>query len=134
LEFASAVLGGGENADVPDEFTRRTGVPDLYVMPCGASQAGFPDLVQTMRFREVFDALRPQFDTILVDAPPVLCVSEARAMAGASDGVVLVVRAGSTSVDEVVETEARISEDRKSTRLNSSHRTISYAVFCLKKK
>src|SRR5207248_10554121 len=25
-------------------------------------------------------------------------------------------------------------EDRKSTRLNSSHRTISYAVFCLKKK
>src|SRR5207248_7711536 len=26
------------------------------------------------------------------------------------------------------------SEDRKSTRLNSSHRTISYAVFCLKKK
>src|SRR5437667_6171283 len=26
------------------------------------------------------------------------------------------------------------SEDRKSTRLNSSHITISYAVFCLKKK
>src|SRR5271168_5435659 len=26
------------------------------------------------------------------------------------------------------------STDRKSTRLNSSHRTISYAVFCLKKK
>src|SRR5207248_10522323 len=25
------------------------------------------------------------------------------------------------------------AEDRKSTRLNSSHRTISYAVFCLKK-
>src|SRR6476469_10426544 len=28
----------------------------------------------------------------------------------------------------------RASEDRKSTRLNSSHRCISYAVFCLKKK
>src|SRR5437773_4854100 len=27
-----------------------------------------------------------------------------------------------------------ISKDRKSTRLNSSHITISYAVFCLKKK
>src|SRR5437762_3854375 len=27
-----------------------------------------------------------------------------------------------------------IAEDRKSTRLNSSHRCISYAVFCLKKK
>src|SRR5438094_7674334 len=28
----------------------------------------------------------------------------------------------------------RTNRDRKSTRLNSSHRTISYAVFCLKKK
>src|SRR3712207_7887256 len=29
---------------------------------------------------------------------------------------------------------ARGHEDRKSTRLNSSHANISYAVFCLKKK
>src|SRR2546427_2991780 len=29
---------------------------------------------------------------------------------------------------------ARFKEDRKSTRLNSSHSQISYAVFCLKKK
>src|SRR5258707_7212006 len=29
---------------------------------------------------------------------------------------------------------AEILEDRKSTRLNSSHANISYAVFCLKKK
>src|SRR5436190_7239516 len=28
----------------------------------------------------------------------------------------------------------RVSTDRKSTRLNSSHTVISYAVFCLKKK
>src|SRR3712207_7180122 len=28
----------------------------------------------------------------------------------------------------------RTSKDRKSTRLNSSHANISYAVFCLKKK
>src|SRR5690348_18045231 len=30
--------------------------------------------------------------------------------------------------------EPRDGEDRKSTRLNSSHPSISYAVFCLKKK
>src|SRR5260221_9757320 len=28
----------------------------------------------------------------------------------------------------------RVRQDRKSTRLNSSHTVISYAVFCLKKK
>src|SRR5437879_11629860 len=30
--------------------------------------------------------------------------------------------------------EDNLQRDRKSTRLNSSHRCISYAVFCLKKK
>src|SRR5690348_17583818 len=30
--------------------------------------------------------------------------------------------------------QARQARDRKSTRLNSSHPSISYAVFCLKKK
>src|SRR5437763_4293351 len=30
--------------------------------------------------------------------------------------------------------QPEVQEDRKSTRLNSSHRCISYAVFCLKKK
>src|SRR5437762_7423595 len=35
---------------------------------------------------------------------------------------------------EAEESDHRIGRDRKSTRLNSSHRCISYAVFCLKKK
>src|SRR3712207_7538650 len=43
----------------------------------------------------------------------------------------------STSVARANGTDARAParyEDRKSTRLNSSHANISYAVFCLKKK
>src|SRR3712207_7391745 len=34
----------------------------------------------------------------------------------------------------VVQIWAAVQKDRKSTRLNSSHANISYAVFCLKKK
>src|SRR5690554_7236832 len=41
---------------------------------------------------------------------------------------------GKTSVQERARILLRIAEDRKSTRLNSSHVRISYAVFCLKKK
>src|SRR5947208_11622416 len=40
-------------------------------------------------------------------------------------------RTGSTPARSVTR---RTSSDRKSTRLNSSHQIISYAVFCLKKK
>src|SRR5207248_9340382 len=33
----------------------------------------------------------------------------------------------------IIDIAAQLPRDRKSTRLNSSHRTSSYAVFCLKK-
>src|SRR2546430_13469276 len=39
---------------------------------------------------------------------------------------------GDTLIDMIK--EDLVAEDRKSTRLNSSHSQISYAVFCLKKK
>src|SRR2546430_10148196 len=38
-------------------------------------------------------------------------------------------------LEKLIEKQAQLQEkDRKSTRLNSSHSQISYAVFCLKKK
>src|SRR3712207_6954597 len=43
-------------------------------------------------------------------------------------------RPGTTATQADLETAARQAQDRKSTRLNSSHANISYAVFCLKKK
>src|SRR3712207_8250443 len=38
------------------------------------------------------------------------------------------------SITEIINQSATTAIDRKSTRLNSSHANISYAVFCLKKK
>src|SRR5690625_5958349 len=42
--------------------------------------------------------------------------------------------AGGDGIRWVLQTRRRGTGDRKSTRLNSSHVAISYAVFCLKKK
>src|SRR5689334_24687015 len=38
------------------------------------------------------------------------------------------------AIENAVEVDLLGNPDRKSTRLNSSHSSISYAVFCLKKK
>src|SRR5437763_8486300 len=43
-------------------------------------------------------------------------------------------RAGRASFEHSLACRLEKTVDRKSTRLNSSHRCISYAVFCLKKK
>src|SRR3712207_9442595 len=42
--------------------------------------------------------------------------------------------AGTPATPRALEPRGPLREDRKSTRLNSSHANISYAVFCLKKK
>src|SRR3712207_7524219 len=71
-------------------------------------------------------------------------------MAISPDGTRLLVSASTAGVVDVIDTadgkivntfesgdqphENNYSRDRKSTRLNSSHANISYAVFCLKKK
>src|SRR5438309_4214528 len=43
-------------------------------------------------------------------------------------------RKGSSAAMRIGPLEMPVKQDRKSTRLNSSHSSISYAVFCLKKK
>src|SRR5258707_4063179 len=46
----------------------------------------------------------------------------------------LVYRMTSRNFNPMIATCGKVTVDRKSTRLNSSHANISYAVFCLKKK
>src|SRR5690348_18239771 len=66
--------------------------------------------------------------------PTILMIRQYRYAAG---GFLWEIPAGTLDAGEDPETCARrelLEEDRKSTRLNSSHPSISYAVFCLKKK
>src|SRR2546422_6193818 len=80
----------------------------------------------------------------LLDASLHVCRIQAVREAGAAAGVAIVVNARTDAFEIEQWTPAqRLAEavrranayrDRKSTRLNSSHGYISYAVFCLKKK
>src|SRR5690606_40966484 len=71
-------------------------------------------------------------------ARPQVCPRDPRVLDGARDGAPpRVVFAG--QVNDVFDSclagdTQHVGEDRKSTRLNSSHVKISYAAFCLKKK
>src|SRR3712207_8096188 len=61
----------------------------------------------------------------------VMTVGEGRVIVGPGEGALLPVLG---IVHKVTSEDSGGSLDRKSTRLNSSHANISYAVFCLKKK
>src|SRR5438270_2554097 len=86
-------------------------------------------------FRFVFIKYTPTteiYTLSLHDALPISSVEEILTTLRAG-GHVLVLRHGATHTDQA-DTDPLNLEDRKSTRLNSSHSQISYAVFCLKKK
>src|SRR5206468_10707013 len=75
---------------------------------------------------------------ICVDAPHTVGIGPRGRRADPCDGRVhdLAVERGGIPLDDLVRRGRQVvdSTDRKSTRLNSSHDQISYAVFCLKKK
>src|SRR2546422_6107420 len=78
--------------------------------------------------------LREAMTKNLKTVPHYVTVQEtARRMQAEKVGSLLVERGGQI-VGIVTETDLVRKADRKSTRLNSSHGYISYAVFCLKKK
>src|SRR5258708_32003231 len=62
-------------------------------------------------------------------APGNLAMEQLAGVVGEEAGEVAAFPAGGVEIEEGGE-----EIDRKSTRLNSSHQIISYAVFCLKKK
>lgn len=59
------------------------------------------ELVASNQMRTLLTTLREQFDLVLVDAPPLLPVTDAAALAAHCDGALLVVRHGKTTTDLV---------------------------------
>src|SRR3712207_8047514 len=66
--------------------------------------------------------------------PDVLLIAEHSAWCGRGPGLGREVAHLALHRTGIVPPPALLGRDRKSTRLNSSHANISYAVFCLKKK
>ena len=54
-------------------------------------------MLYSPRLAELLRAVRMQFDTVLIDTPPVLSMPDARVVARLADSVVLVVRANRTT-------------------------------------
>src|SRR5258708_29534618 len=84
-----------------------------------------PDLVDTLRSIGIFRMFAPRSHGGLeLDLPAGIEVIAELGKIEGSLGWAAMIASGSTM----------FISDRKSTRLNSSHQIISYAVFCLKKK
>jgi len=80
---------------------QETGVPGLRLLASGPLPPSPSDLLGSQRMDRVLATLREHADVVLLDAPPVLAVSDAVILATKVDGVLLVVSAGQTRRESV---------------------------------
>jgi capsular exopolysaccharide synthesis family protein len=94
-----------------ESLVHPTEVPGLYVLPGGSGAVNISNLLYSPRMPELLERLRSEFDTVLIDSPPMLQIPDARVLGRMADGVVLVVRAGQTRRDSAVTASQRFAED-----------------------
>jgi polysaccharide biosynthesis transport protein len=91
--------------------SRGTSVPGLFVVASGKPVGGLSKLLSSPRLPAFLEGIRDQFDFILCDAPPLLPMADSRLIAQMTDGVVLVVRAGSTDKASLQTVHLCLAED-----------------------
>jgi capsular exopolysaccharide synthesis family protein len=80
--------------DMPvDQLVRKTGIPNLSLLPSGPATDGIFNRLYSESMWRLLSRFRMDFDHVIVDAPPVLEVADARPLARNSDGVIVVLRA-----------------------------------------
>jgi tyrosine-protein kinase Etk/Wzc len=82
-----------------ESVTTETSVPGLYVMASGPLPPNPAELLGAERMRKALAELGGAYDLIILDTPPLLAASDGAILATMVDGVVLVVRAGSTQTE-----------------------------------
>lgn len=82
-----------------DEFDviQNGGEGNLCLIPGGSDVTNPSELLSNGRLNTLLEKLAPIFDWIILDSPPCLPVADASILAAITDGVLLVVKAGSTS-------------------------------------
>jgi succinoglycan biosynthesis transport protein ExoP len=88
-----------------------TGLPGLAILPNRVTQNNVAKALYSPRFRTVVDNLSEHYDMILVDAPPILSVADARIIAPLADSLILVLRCGVTNRESAMEAYQRIQAD-----------------------
>jgi len=89
----------------------KTKVSGLYVLAGGRGAITTSTLLYSARMTGLLDRLRSEFDMVLIDAPPVIHLADARVLGRLADGIILVIRAGQTTPESAMIACQRFAED-----------------------
>ena len=82
---------------VPTAAICKSGVPGLWLLPAGRIPPNPAELLGSRRFKEFITLLSQHFDSVIIDSPPIMAVTDAAVAASAASGVVFVIGSEMTS-------------------------------------
>lgn len=88
--FADIVLGELEW----EAALKLPGIDNLSILPAGTLPPNPAELLESRKMKDLIDSLRRDYDIIVIDAPPVLPVTDALLLGPNADGVILIYQLG----------------------------------------
>ncbi|KAA1380470.1 polysaccharide biosynthesis tyrosine autokinase [Aeromicrobium fastidiosum] len=86
---------------VLEDAIQSTASEGLAVLTSGSTPPNPAELLKSSSMAAVIASLREAYDIVLIDAPPLLPVTDGALLAAQADGALLVVRHGKTTTDQV---------------------------------
>jgi capsular exopolysaccharide synthesis family protein len=90
--LSNVLVGDATLADA----ARSTSVPNLWVLPAGHIPPNPAELLGSKKYRELIAELKGRYDWVVIDAPPVMPVTDASIAANVAGGVIFVIGAEMT--------------------------------------
>ncbi|MCL8249807.1 polysaccharide biosynthesis tyrosine autokinase [Aeromicrobium fastidiosum] len=84
-----------------EDAIQTTANEDLHVLTSGSTPPNPAELLKSSSMAALITSLRETYDIVLIDAPPLLPVTDGALLAAQADGALLVVRHGKTTTDQV---------------------------------
>ena len=103
---------------------------NLCLIPGGSAVSNPSELLLSEKMKRLLDLITSMFDWIIIDSPPALPVHDASILADLTDGVLLVLQAGSTDVDIAEKAAAEFQgKNLLGVVLNQVERSDSYGAY-----
>jgi tyrosine-protein kinase Etk/Wzc len=122
--FAQLLDGADESAVI-----QSTAVPNLDFISSGTANGNVDSLLQRAVIGRIYERLSPNYEYVIIDAPPLLAVADPLVYAPHCGAVFLVALAGSTKVAELGESLKRlglVGVNLQGAILNRANETLSY--------
>lgn len=93
-----------------EECLKTSEVKNLYILTCGTVPPNPSELLGSKAMTKYLNELKEIFDIVLIDAPPVLAVTDAQLLSVNADGTLLVASYGKTEKKAVVKSKEMIDK------------------------